>query len=218
MATTASAREQAADISVRLIGAGQEIWSLTASERLGRMFARIGLDDLSAWDGTPPASGTCLVISADHVFAQVLLADLKAQPGMVLISAGRPVAAHVAADRAADAAADIAAGRLERAADLAVATPEELSSAYDERLRKREIPYVMELTPETVRAAEKRTFSGSYKGVTDFVTLYLWPRPAITVVRWFAGKGITPNMVTALSLVLVLAATWLFWHGWFLTG
>lgn len=218
MATTASAREQAADISVRLIGAGQEIWSLTAPERLGRMFARIGLDDLSAWDGTPPASGTCLVISADHVFAQVLLADLKAQPGMVLISAGRPVAAHVAADRAADAAADIAAGRLERAADLAVATPEELSSAYDERLRKREIPYVMELTPETVRAAEKRTFSGSYKGVTDFVTLYLWPRPAITVVRWCAGKGITPNMVTALSLVLVLAATWLFWHGWFLTG
>ncbi len=217
MTITASEQKQAS-ISVKLIGKGQPIWSLSAAERLRRMFARIGLDDLSVWDGTMPASETCILISADHVYAQVLLADLLKQPGTVLLAGGRPVAAHVATHRAADVAADIAAGQLQRAADLVAKPPEELSSAYDERLRKRELPYVMALTPETVRAAEQRTFNGSYKGVSDFVTLYLWPKPAIAVVRWCARRGITPNMVTTLSLALVLAAMFMFWHGYFLSG
>ena len=203
---------------VRTIGEGQPIWSLSSPVRLERMFARLGVTDISAWDGAPPKTETCVVISACHIFSQVLLADLLKQPQTVLIADGAPVAAHVPAGRAADVAADIEAGRLERAADLASAGPEELSSAYDQQLRKREVPYVMRLAPETVRAAEERTFNGSYKGVTDFVTLWLWPRPAIAAVRWCAASGITPNMVTAFSLVLVLAAMWLFWHGVFLTG
>jgi phosphatidylglycerophosphate synthase len=136
----------------------------------------------------------------------------------VLTSDGRPVAAHVLAARATDAARDIGTGHLSATADLRACEPDELSSAYDMKLRKRETPYVMRLAPETVEAVEQRTFDGSYKGVTDFVTLYLWPKPAIAVVRWCAGAGITPNMVTSASLVLVLAAMWLFWNGYFLSG
>jgi len=105
-----------------------------------------------------------------------------------------------------------------RSTDLTLCEPQALSSAYDEKLRKRELPYVMPLTRDTVRAVEQRTFDGSYKGVTDFVTLYCWPKPAIAVVRWCAAAKITPNMVTSLSLVLVLAAMWLFWNGFFITG
>jgi phosphatidylglycerophosphate synthase len=56
-------------------------------------------------------------------------------------------------------------------------------------------------------------FAGSYKGVTDFVTLYFWPRPARAVTAICARLGITPNMVTSASLVLVLVAMWAFWHG-----
>ncbi len=205
-------------LQVKLIGDGCAIWGMTSAERLARMFARVGKADLQAWDGTPPTAETCAVISADHVYAQVLLADLIQNPGVILTSNGRPVAAYVAAGRAADVAADIAAGRLDRAADLATSEPAKFSSAYDERLRKNEVPYVMELAAENIPAIEQRTFKGSYKGVTDFVTLYCWPKPAIAVVRWCAKAGITPNMVTSVSLVLVLAAMWLFWHGFFLSG
>jgi hypothetical protein len=38
------------------------------------------------------------------------------------------------------------------------------------------------------------------------------------VTRWCAKRRISPNVVTWVSLGCVLLATWLFWHGWFLTG
>ncbi|MDA9865274.1 CDP-alcohol phosphatidyltransferase family protein [bacterium] len=217
MATTAHNRANIS-VPVRLIGLGTAVWGMTSAERLKRMFARAGITDVSAWEGSAPGTGTCLVISADHVYSQVLLADLAQKVGTVLTSDGRPVAAHVTDDRAADVAQDIADGQVRRAADLTSVEPHALSTAYDEKLRKREVPYVMALTSDTVRAVEQRTFAGSYKGVTDFVTLYCWPKPAIEVVRWCASVGITPNMVTSLSLVLVLAAMWLFWNGFFITG
>lgn len=61
-------------------------------------------------------------------------------------------------------------------------------------------------------------FTGSYKGVTDVVTKYVWPAPALRVTRWCAERGVTPNTVTWISLVLVLLAMAAFWHGWFLLG
>ena len=62
----------------------------------------------------------------------------------------------------------------------------ELGSAYNSALRKREPPVLERLTPQTVRAVEKRLFQGSYKGVTDLVTKYVWPAPARVVTRWAA--------------------------------
>ncbi|WP_223421262.1 CDP-alcohol phosphatidyltransferase family protein [Tateyamaria pelophila] len=217
MATSAH-KQETAIAPVKLVGEGVSVWGMTSAERLRRMFARLKVTDVSAWDGATPAAEACYVVSADHAYAQVLLADLSRTVGTVLTSNGRPVAAYVSEDRAANIAQDIADGQLSRAADLTSCEPDQLSSAYDETLRKREVPYVMALTPETVRAVEQRTFDGSYKGVTDFVTLYCWPKPAIAVVRWCATARITPNMVTTLSLVLVLAAMWLFWNGFFITG
>ena len=217
MATSAS-NQASVRLPVRVIGEGLCIWGMSSAERLGRMFARLDVEDVSNWDGTVPDAETCFLVSADHAFSQVLLADLAKKPGAMLTSDGRPVAAHVPAARASDAATDIAKGQLSAAADLKAYEPDELSSSYDMKLRKREAPYVMPLGQETVDAVQQRIFDGSYKGVTDFVTLYLWPKPAIAVVRGCSAAGITPNMVTSASLVLVLAAMLLFWNGYFLSG
>ncbi len=203
---------------VYLVGGGPEIWSMSPADRLVKMFARLGITEVSRWDGTAPSGGPCYVVSAAHAFAQVLLADLSRTVGTVLTSNGQPVAAFVSAARVPDVVADIDTGILSKAADLKPCEPEELSSAYDQVLRKREVPYVMPVSPENVEAIEQRIFDGSYKGVTDFVTLYLWPRPAIAVTRWCARLGITPNTVTTISLVLVLLAMWLFWNGYFGIG
>jgi phosphatidylglycerophosphate synthase len=61
-------------------------------------------------------------------------------------------------------------------------------------------------------------FMGTYKGATDFVTKWLWPRPAFYVTQLCAKFGITPNQVTSLSLVLVFAAFYWFYAGNWLPG
>jgi len=75
------------------------------------------------------------------------------------------------------------------------------------------VTYALEVTPETVENIEWRMFKGTYKGATDLVTKWLWPRPAFYATRLAASLGITPNQITLVSLVLVVAAFWLFLHG-----
>jgi phosphatidylglycerophosphate synthase len=104
------------------------------------------------------------------------------------------------------------------AVDLAVRSPAELGSAYDQALRKRAVPFALPLTAGTQLAVERQMFRASYKGVTDFVTKWLWPWPAFWVTRWCAARGISANMVTAASLLLVLLAIWLFARGYFAIG
>ena len=65
---------------------------------------------------------------------------------------------------------------------------------------------------------ESHLYGNAYKGVTDFVTKWWWPRPARVVVGWCASAGITPNMVTLLGLALMLMACWLFYTGFYAMG
>ena len=65
---------------------------------------------------------------------------------------------------------------------------------------------------------EKLLFSWSYKGVTDLVTKFVWPKPARHVVRFCARIGASPNMITTLGLILVIAACWLFERQYYFEG
>jgi len=204
--------ETAAAPAGMILGAGEvRIWGMTARERLRRTFARAKLAVVDA----APASGGVVLALGGWVYDESLLATLAKRPGSVLFTdEGEAVAAHVTADRAAEAAA-----ALERGADpggLQRLSLAELS--YNEALRKREAPVLVRLTPENVRAVEARTFAGSYKGVTDIVTKYWWPIPARIVTRWCAVAGFSPNQVTFVGFLLVLAAFWLFWQGQFGLG
>ncbi|BBK41113.1 hypothetical protein STVA_11330 [Allostella vacuolata] len=197
------------------------LWGVTSSERLRRSLARASVRDVRtgevADDGQP-----LILVRADWVFDDALIASLVRQPGTLLLAdSGDAVAAHAAPGQVADAAralanADAADPRLTGA--LRRMGPAELGGAYDKALRKRMPPYLLRLTEAGLPAIERRMFAGSYKGVTDLVTKYVWPRPAQLVTKWCAVAGITPNQVTAASLVLVLAAFALFWHGHFWLG
>jgi phosphatidylglycerophosphate synthase len=194
-----------------LLGAGEgRIWGMSARERLTRIYRRAGLEIAE-----PAAAGpgrTALLANADWVFDESLIATLAKRPGALLVSAnGDPVAAHVEGPDAVATAAAMAAG--EAPAGLQRLEPEEL--AYNSELRKRAPPVLVRLSHDSVRAVEARTFAGSYKGVTDIVTKYLWPRPARIVTRWCAQAGLKPNHVTLVGLVLTIAAFWLFWRGEF---
>ncbi|WP_207461665.1 CDP-alcohol phosphatidyltransferase family protein [Azospirillum sp. SYSU D00513] len=203
----------------RIIGDSPvRLWGMTSSERLRRALRRAGVEETAAWTGTAEPGRRHLLIRDDHVFDAVLVADLARAADTVLTTdSGRPVAAAVRAELAEATARALADGA-PLPEGLRIVSPGELSSAYNNALRKREAPYLLHLTAETLPAVEKRMFSGSYKGVTDLVTKYVWPAPALRVTRWCADMGITPNAVTWVSLLLVLGAMWAFWHGWFLPG
>lgn len=204
----------------------RRVWGLDPAERWRRWLARAGVGALRR-EGEPlPAAGAVVLVRADHVAEESLAGDLLASPDTVLVADGpagrRPVAAHVRAERAAEAADGLrrgdAAAAEALAASFAVKTPAELSRGYDKALRKRGVPYVLSLTELPPDLIERRTFGGAYKGVTDFVTKWLWPVPARWATRWAAERGISANAVTAASLVLVLLALVLFAEGRYALG
>jgi len=188
--------------------ASTRIWGMTSAQRLSRIYGRVGLSEVTR--ETAPANGDVVVVDAGWVFDEALIRALAGRPGVALIDeSSRVVAFNLPAERALAVGEDLSAvvGEAPRL------TAMELGSAYNSELRKREPPVLERLTPETVDAVEKRLFKGSYKGVTDLVTKYVWPAPARVVTRWCALAKITPNQVTFASFLMVLAAFWLFWTG-----
>jgi phosphatidylglycerophosphate synthase len=187
------------------------IWGMTSAQRLSRIYRRVGLVEASA-----PSGSDVVVVDAGWVFDESLIRALAGRPNVALVDdAGRVVAYNLPRDRAAAGLEALAQGKDLSAVlgDAPRLTAMELGSAYNSELRKREPPVLERLTPDTVDAVEKRLFKGSYKGVTDLVTKYVWPAPARVVTRWCALAKLTPNMVTFASFLMVLAAFWLFWTG-----
>ena len=149
------------------------------------------------------------------VDAPDLLLDAPADLNMA-----SPVAAHVAAADATWALAQIGGAPRpdDPPAGLRRLSVGQLGAAHRQALRKRETPYVLHLHRSTRAAIEWRLFRAAYKGVTDAVTKYLWPVPAFHVTRLCARLGLTPNSVTAVSLLLVIGAMLAFWQGQYMLG
>jgi hypothetical protein len=168
-----------------------EIWGLTPEERLRRTLRAAGCAQVESVeaDGALPAAGpeSLLLLRSDFVFDERLVLALRAEPGTLLVTPdGVAVAAHVDASRAAEIAARLAQGAAASATGLRAATPSELVPAYTAQLRKVEPAYLFEARPSS-RAIEERTFSASYKGVTDLVTKWVWPaRRHVTPARGLA--------------------------------
>lgn len=183
------------------------VWSLSSEERLQRQLRRAGAGSALA------TAARVVVLRADWVFDEPLIKGLvtRDSPCALFSADGHCVAAVSMPERAEQVRALLAEGKAP--ADLPRLLPEDVAGSYNRQLKKREPPFLLPLTAANLEAIESRVFAGSYKGVTDFVTLYLWPRPARAVTRVCAAAGISPNMVTSLGLVLTLLATWLFWHG-----
>ncbi|MGK6319056.1 CDP-alcohol phosphatidyltransferase family protein [Sphingomonas sp. DT-204] len=190
------------------------IWGMTASERL----RRIALAQQLPLQGDP-AHGA-IVANLDFVFDPIWMAHLKRRPGTVVTREGVPVLAHVAdaAQRGAVLAAMSAGAPLAPDAGLETIAAEAEEGLFNEALRKRERPFAERLVPENVRAIERASYAGAYKGVTDLLTKYLWPEWAFVLTRLAARLGVTPNQVTAIGSVLCIIATIAFWHGWFWSG
>jgi phosphatidylglycerophosphate synthase len=170
-----------------------------------------------------------MIVRSDAILDERLVQGLYAARNTLLVATrsgddgwGGPVAAHVESAHAAETVAALRGAALGQRtatpANLRVARADDLASGYAAQLRKFDRPYIYSATEGDLREIEDRIFQSSYKGVTDLITKWLWPRPAAEVVRVLARSGVHPNSVTALSWILAAAAGWLFWNGAFGLG
>jgi phosphatidylglycerophosphate synthase len=187
------------------------VWGLSPRQRLERALRRA---DTGVELGR-------LVFRADSVFDEALVKALLLQPGKVLLDgAGRPVAAHcVSLQETAAVRAAIERGDMTgMPTDLVPVDAAGLASNYNKALRRKGAPYLFAVGQLPTPEIERRMYMESYKGVTDVVTKHVWPIPALYVTRFCAQNRISPNMVTLISFICVLLATWSFAVGSFGLG
>jgi phosphatidylglycerophosphate synthase len=189
------------------------IWGMSTTTRLSKQFARLTKEREALGDSV------VVIVREDVVFDTPVLRGLMAGQNRAVVdeASGHPLAACV--ERAlAEAAQAWLSGTGEQPVSIQPYTPNEIAGAYNLDLRKRELAACHLLTADNARMVEWKLFMTAYKGVTDFVTKYWWPRPAFHVTRWCANQGITPNQVTGVSALCVLLCLWLFASGFFWAG
>jgi phosphatidylglycerophosphate synthase len=193
------------------------IWGMHTAQRLRRQVQMLGATEILLVEKLGPDEPV-LLLRGDFVYDDGLLRSLLTRPDVMLtIDAAdgrpRPIAVHTRACRA-----ELDLSGLDRPDSPEAMTPLQLTGRYNEALRSLNEPYALPVNEATLASVEQRMFQATYKGATDFVTKFVWPWPARHVTRWCAQAGLTPNQVTFVSLIFCLAATWLFWIGWFWTG
>ncbi len=207
-----------------------QLWGMTPAQRLKKQFSRIGISNTVSVEEAASYGGSVIFARADIVVDTPLIDVLTTGNELALTleqsDGGRAVVICTHGSAVENVAA-VFAGDLDLT-ELAIpaSAPSQLGAAFWGELRKKETPYVAEVSANGNQALEWRMFMGTYKGATDFVTKFAWPRPAFYVVRAIAPTAITPNMVTLLSGLVVVAAYFLFADGqygwgvaaaWFMT-
>ncbi|MDP6979350.1 MAG: CDP-alcohol phosphatidyltransferase family protein [Myxococcota bacterium] len=196
-----------------------EVWRRPMSHRLERQLAAEGLGPYG--EGDVDATSPVAILRADHFFDRaagyLLLRDAPSLMTMPGPSGGVvPVAAYCNADEVDTWRALLEAGEVDAAslpAEASMLDAAALPEIYNSELRKMTRPFVSAINENTIDEIERRTFDLAYKGVTDFVTKYIYPTPAYYGTRLAAHLGLSPNALTSISLVLVVITTWLFATG-----
>lgn len=195
------------------------LWSLSASERLRRQLGALAPDVTWAMSVTDlPASGRVLLLSGRHLFDGRALAGLLERPGTVLADAGDRIAAgFVEASQAARVAAAIRGEPGEPPAGLRLLRADELGR-FDEALRSARPPLLERVSVERRDFLESLLYGNAYRGITDLVTKFVFPRPARRAVAACARWRLTPNAVTSLGFLLVIGASLAFLEGHYAIG
>ncbi|GIW42601.1 MAG: hypothetical protein KatS3mg076_3178 [Candidatus Binatia bacterium] len=219
-------------VVARIVGASPvRLWGLSSDERLRRQLDELGVRTVGPEKLESSGAETVVLVRGDYLFDSRVLQALVGRPGTALRaldSAEAPVVAvHVPLPEVRRVLPYLE-GELRGAPEgLDLESPATLvPSRHIGSLRKAELPVVVRISEEKKELLERHLFEGAYKGITDLITKWVWPRPA----RWVTGLcvrwGISPDAVTWTSLALVLLATGLFLQGsygpgllvaWFMT-
>jgi phosphatidylglycerophosphate synthase len=91
--------------------------------------------------------------------------------------------------------------------------------SYIPELRQTAVPMLRKLRRKRdIRAIENEMYENTFKGVMDFIATYIYRLPVRELTRWLAPTRVTPNQITALSVICSFAAIPLFAMGWLWAG
>ncbi len=197
------------------------LWGLESGQRLQRQLKAVSKEysgDFSAirWLSSAdeaPDDGRVLLLNGSFLFENRTLKGVLERHNSILLDGDHSVAA-----------AFIDTGRLkdvlEHMKNPGKTLPEGMQAvrtsdmeAFDESLRRSTQPLLEAVTTERKAELEARLYGNAYRGITDLVTKFVWPKPAKQVVHLCASLHISPNMVTSFGLLLVIAACYLFLNG-----
>lgn len=194
------------------------IWGISSGQRIERVLKTSGesalVNDLSVLK----SNDSVLIFHGGYLFDDRLIQYMAVTPNLILQleAEGKKVAvaAHVGAGLAYQALKVIGeTSGAESLSGVKTQTLETLPISFQESLRNSAPPFVLPISDEKTRDLEQRLYDWSYKGVTDLITKWVWPLPALWVVRQCVRFGIRPNHVTLISLALVILAGVLFARG-----
>ena len=95
----------------------------------------------------------------------------------------------------------------------------ETMDSYIPELRQTAVPLLLKLRHKAcIRAIENEMYENTFKGVMDFIATYIYRLPVRELTRLLAPTRVTPNHVTAVSVLCSFAAIPLFAMGWLWTG
>jgi len=203
------------------------LWGLDNRRRLRRQLAEISKESAEepiefVWLDRPdaaPGGSRILLIDGRFLFEKRTLRGVLQNAGKLLLYPQADRVAAVLTERGdLDAALDCLGGELKQVpADFGSMYPRDLA-AFDEYLRRSTRPLLEPISEENKRQLENTLYGNAYRGITDLVTKFVFPRPAKQAVRVCASLSITPNMVTTLGLALVVAASYFFLKGQYAWG
>ena len=197
-----------------LIGAtADRIWGLPVREWQTRAFKKAGADVTLSM----AAEDRGLWHHIDWVMSAELSKSFAVTERLALIESGLIVSLSSATKTEADSLIGKGADAL-KGYDFKAVAPSDVNDGYIKSLRKQEPPYVIDMKTTPVLDIMRRQFKSSYKGITDFVTKWFWPVPAFYVTRLCAYLRLSPNQVTTIGFILMLAATYFFWNAHWALG
>lgn len=200
------------------------VWGLTGRERLQRMLKTKKQITLTEDVEKIPVSAAVLFLNANFLFdARVLNALLGMDKKIALYSNENcPAAIRTDGNQASRLLRNLNNNKSQNYKFVLLTAPriglKDLKIDVQQNLKKKDPPYLLPISEANRRLLEKELFFGSYKGVTDLVTKWLWPVPAFWVTHYCVRRGWQPNHVTYLSVVFAVMAGIAFWFGFFGIG
>lgn len=186
-----------------------KLWGLPIGEWQERAFNKAGVTQ-------DPNANTTVHIGIEWVLSATLAKAFVTGGKMALIADNRIIGINGVDTELAQTLVGKGIEALE-GTNIKAVHPDELDDGYNKALRKTEPPYALNIHETPIANIQKRQYSSSYKGITDFVTKWIWPVPAFYVTRLCATLRLTPNMVTTASLILTFLAIYYFAKGqWFM--
>ena len=188
---------------------------MTGRARLARMLERSGGVTVIAGEDELPAGAPVIFLRGDYLYDTRVLQAVTGMDGEFLLRQRDDDTA--VAIRTSDHGAGIF--NSDHYPDtLTQTTIDDLVDPYNDKLKKYDPARVWRITPDNRQLLEQELFSGSYKGVTDLVTKWVWPLPARWATKICTVLRLKPNHVTLFSLVLAVLAGYAFWQGEFACG